>query len=140
MKQYLEVKENAQAEMEHYQGKENEYNVELSKSNVEQVKKAKAERDRITRTLSNEETRLENSIRSYVDLFNKRPYAFFGMPAIKKSLDILEEIKQGYRKDIKKERKNVEKQKEKVRQIKKKAAKEAGITIKVRRKLKRMLK
>ena len=92
MKQYLEVKDNAQAEMEHYQGKENEYNVELSKSNVEQVKKAKAERDRITRTLSNEETRLENSIRSYVDLFNKRPYAFFGMPAIKKSLDILEEI------------------------------------------------
>lgn len=90
--QYIEVRNNAQAEMEHYQQQENEFNVELSKSNVEQVKKAKAERDRIARSISNEETRLENAIKAYVDLFNKRPFAFFGMPAIMKSLEVLQDI------------------------------------------------
>ena len=92
LQQYIEARDNAQAEMEHYQQQENEYNVELSKSNVEQVKKAKAERDRIAKAISNEETRLENAIRAYVDLFNRRPYAFFGMPAIKKSLEILQNV------------------------------------------------
>lgn len=92
LKQYEEVRDNAQAEMEHYRQKENEYNVQLSKSNVEQVKKAKAERDRITRTITNEKTRLEKTIKAYIDMFNKRPYAFFGMPAIKKSLEILQDI------------------------------------------------
>lgn len=92
LKQYLEVKDNAQAEMEYYQQQENEFNVQLSKSNVEQVKRAKAERDRIAKAISNEETRLENAIKAYVDLFNRRPYAFFGMPAIKKSLEVLQDI------------------------------------------------
>ena len=92
LKQYVEARDNAQAEMEHYQQKENEYSVLLSKSNVEQVKKAKAARDRIVRTIDNEEIRLKNTIKAYVDLFNKRPYAFFGMPAIKKSLEILQDI------------------------------------------------
>lgn len=92
LQQYKETRDNAQAEMEYYQKQETEYNVELSKSNVEQVKKAKEERDRISKALSNEETRLGNAIRAYVDLFNKRPYAFFGMPAIKKSLEVLQEI------------------------------------------------
>ncbi len=90
--QYSETRDNAQAEMEYYQKQENEFNIKLSKSNVEQVKKAKEERDRISRTLVNEEARLENTIRAYVDLFNKRPYAFFGMPSIKKSLEVLQEI------------------------------------------------
>jgi len=92
LQQYINSKENAQMEMEHYQNRENEYNIELSKINVEQVKKAKAERDRISRTLINEQTRLENAIKEYVDLFNKRPYAFFGMPSIKKSLEVLQDI------------------------------------------------
>lgn len=91
-KQFIIAKDNAQAEMEHYQKKETAYNIELSKSNVEQVKKAKKERDRISKAITNEEERLEKAIKSYVDLFNKRPYAFFGMPAIKKSLEILQDI------------------------------------------------
>ena len=92
LKQYIEARNNAQAEMEHYQQKENELNILLSKSNVEQVKKAKAERDRIAKAIDKEESRLKNAIRAYVDLFNKRPYAFFGMPAIKKSLEVLQDI------------------------------------------------
>ena len=92
LKQYVDARENAQAEMEHYQEKVNEYNIELSKSNIEQVKKAKAERDRINKAISREETELEEKIREYVDLFNARPYAYFGMPAIKKSLEVLQDI------------------------------------------------
>ena len=90
--QYIDAKENAQKEMDYYQQKENEYNIQLSKSNVDQVKKAKEKRDRIAQTIKNENTRMNNAIRAYVDLFNKRPYAFFGMPAIKDSLDLLEEV------------------------------------------------
>lgn len=92
LQQYIESRDNAQSEMEHYQARENELNVELSKSNVDQVKKAKEERDRIVRTINNGETRLENAIRAYVEIFNRRPYAFFGMPAIKKSLEILQNL------------------------------------------------
>lgn len=92
LQQFIEARDNAQAEMEHYQQHENEYNVQLSKSNVEQVKKAKTERDRIAKAIVNEQTRLENAIRAYVELFNKRPYVFFGMPAIKKSLEVLQNI------------------------------------------------
>ena len=92
IEQYITTRDNAQAEMEYYQSKVDEYNVALSKSNVEQVKKAKQERDRIARTLKSEEDRLEKAIKTYVDLFNKRPYAFFGMPAIKKSLDVLQDM------------------------------------------------
>lgn len=83
LQQFIEARDNAQAEMDHYQQQENEYNVQLSKSNVEQVKRAKAERDRIAKAIAKEQMRLENTIRAYVELFNKRPYAFFGMPAIK---------------------------------------------------------
>jgi DNA sulfur modification protein DndD len=92
IQQFIETRDNAQAEMEHYQQQENEYNVELSKSNVEQVKKAKAERDRINRAITAENTRFENAIKAYVDLFNKRPFAFFGMPSIKKSLEVLQNM------------------------------------------------
>ena len=92
LQQYIEARDNAEAEMEYYQQKENEFNIELSKSNVEQVKKANVERDRIAKAITKEEARLENDIRLYVDLFNRRPYAFFGMPAIKKSLEILQNI------------------------------------------------
>ena len=33
---------------------------------------------------------LENAKKELVDAFNNRPYTFFGMPAIKKSLELLE--------------------------------------------------
>lgn len=92
LEQYGIARDNAQKEMEYYQKKETEYNIELSKSNAEQVKKAKAERDRTNQALNSEKTRLEKAIKSYVDLFNRRPYAFFGMPEIKKSLEFLQDV------------------------------------------------
>lgn len=89
---YEAALENADKEMQYWQGKENEYSVELSKSNVDQVKKAKEERDRLLSAIEKENTRLENAIRDYITLFNRRPYAFFGMPSIKKSLDFLANV------------------------------------------------
>lgn len=92
LQQYIDARDNAQVEMDYYQNKENEYNVELSKSNIEQVKRAKEKRDDISITLTKAKGRLENAVKAYVDLFNKRPYAFFGMPSIKKSLEVLQDI------------------------------------------------
>lgn len=84
---------NAEQERDYWNEKEKEYSAELSKSNVEQVKIAKKERDRIESALKRENDRLEACKKAMVAAFNMRPYAFFGMPAIKKSLDILESVK-----------------------------------------------
>ena len=86
--------QNAEKERDYWYGKEKEYSAELSKSNVEQVKAAKNERDRIESSLKNEKERLEACKKAMVAAFNMRPYAFFGMPAIKKSLEILEAVKE----------------------------------------------
>lgn len=86
--------QNTENERDYWHDKEREYSIELSKSNVEQVKKAKLERDRIESTLKNEKGHLEICKKNMVAAFNTRPYAFFGMPAIKKALDILESVKE----------------------------------------------
>lgn len=91
-KQFEDARRNAQSEMDYYEQKMTDFKIELSKSNVEEVKKAKAERDRIEIAIKKEESRLEKLIKAYVDLFNKRPYAYFGMPAIKKSLETLQGV------------------------------------------------
>lgn len=88
---YKIEKDNAEAQMEYYSNIEKQYNAELDRSNIEEVKKAKEKRDRIESTIKAEETRLKRNIKEYVDLFNKRPFAFFGMPSIKKSLEILQD-------------------------------------------------
>lgn len=94
LKGYESDKENADQQMKYWQQKENEYNVELSKSNIEQVKKAKEERDRTNKALNREKERLDLNKKAIVSAFNNRPYAFFGMPAIKKSLELLEQVKE----------------------------------------------
>jgi len=86
-------RDNYKAQMDYWLEKENEYNAQLAASNVDQVKKAKRERDNLVKTLESEEIRLQNAKRALVTAFNTRPYAFFGMPAIKKSLELLECVK-----------------------------------------------
>ena len=86
-------RDNYKAQMDYWLEKENEYNAQLAASNVDQVKKAKRERDNLVKTLEAEEIRLQNAKRALVTAFNTRPYAFFGMPAIKKSLELLESVK-----------------------------------------------
>lgn len=85
--------QNAERERDYWHDKENEYSAELSKSNIEQVKRAKQERDQIESLLKKEQERLDARKKAMVAAFNTRPYAFFGMPAIKKSLELLEAVK-----------------------------------------------
>jgi len=92
-KEHLEgEKTNLDEQMKYWQSKENEYSAELSKSNIEYVKQAKKERDRLGSTLRAEEAKLEKAKTDMVKNFNYRPYAFFGMPSIKKTLDMLDEL------------------------------------------------
>lgn len=81
-------------EVDYWQNKEKECSAELAKSNVEQVKKAKAERDRIQSTLENEKRRLEELKKGVVKAFNSRAFAYFGLPAMKESLEFLEKTKE----------------------------------------------
>ena len=90
---YEADKENAEQQMQYWHQKETEYDIELSKSNIEQVQKAKAERDRIQTALNRETERLVDAKKALVTAFNNRPFAFFGMPAIQKSLALLEQVK-----------------------------------------------
>ena len=90
---YVVDKENADQQMQYWRKKETEYSAELAKSDIEQVKKAKAERDRLERDIASEQKRLANNIQSLVEAFNTRPYVFFGMPAIRESLSFLESVK-----------------------------------------------
>lgn len=90
--QYEADKDNYDKQMKYWYAKENEYNAELAKSNIEQVKRAKKERDRLVAALKREEDNLARAKREMVKLFNNRPYAFFGLPTINKTLDMLAEL------------------------------------------------
>ena len=56
----------------------------FQRSNVEQVKKAKQERDRIESALKREQERLEACKKAMVAAFNTRPYAFLVWPRHRK--------------------------------------------------------
>lgn len=92
--QYEEDKVNADQQMQYWSDKEKEYSAELAKSDVDQVKKAKAERDRLERTIKSENQKLENAVQAMVDAFNTRPFVFFGMPALKQTMELLETVKE----------------------------------------------
>ena len=92
--QQEEEKKNYDEQMNYWQGKENEYNAQLAKSNIEQVKQAKRERDRIESALRTEEKKLERAKEDMIDRFNSRPYAYFGLPIINKTLDMLKKLQE----------------------------------------------
>ena len=92
--QQEEEKKNYDEQMNYWQGKENEYNAQLAKSNIEQIKQAKRERDRIESALRTEEKKLERAKEDMIDRFNSRPYAYFGLPIINKTLDMLKKLQE----------------------------------------------
>lgn len=94
LQQYEEDRKNADAQMQYWKEKEDQANALLAKSNVEQVKKAKQERERLEAAIHTEEIRIENSKKAMVEAFNARPYTFFGMPAMKETLELLEAVKE----------------------------------------------
>ena len=91
---YEEDRDNAEKQMQYWDEQEKKFAADLAKSDIEQVKKAKAERDRLERTLGAEKQRLENDVQALVDAFNARPFSFFGMPAIKQTMQMLESVKE----------------------------------------------
>lgn len=91
---YEDSKSNAEKERNYWRLKEQELNVELSKIDVDKVKKAKIERDHIDASITKANEQLESGKKAVVAAFNTRPFAFFGMPAIKKALDLLETMKE----------------------------------------------
>ena len=90
---YENIRNEALLQMNYWRKKESEYSAELERSNVKQVQKAKEERDRLKHSIESEKIKLDNAKTAIVDAFNNRPYAFFGMPAIKKSLEMLGTVK-----------------------------------------------
>ena len=92
--QLEEEKKNYDQQMKYWQDKANEYNAQLAKSNIEQVKQAKKERDRIESALNSEKAKLERAKADMVKKFNNRPYAYFGLPVINKTLEMLKKLQE----------------------------------------------
>lgn len=91
-RQQEEEKNNFEQQMSYWQGKENEYNIQLAKSNIEQVKIAAQERNKIAAALKAEESKLQNEKVNLVKQFNRRSFSYFGLPLIHKSLKMLNEL------------------------------------------------
>jgi len=94
--QLVVEKDNAEKQMEYWKSREAEYNAQLAKSNIEQVKQAKKERDRIEATLCSEKSKLERAKKDMVNYFSDpkfRAFAYFGMPAINEVLKSLDSLK-----------------------------------------------
>lgn len=89
-----EEKENLDQQVKYWKTKENEFSAELAKSNIDQVKQAKRERDKIESTIRSEEAKLERAKTDLVKKFNHRPYAFFGLPTIGKTLEMLKKLQE----------------------------------------------
>ena len=87
-------KANAEQQMQYWQAEEQKHAAELARSDIEQVKKAKQERDRLDKALKAEKLKLENAVQAMVEAFNSRPFSFFGMPVIRQSLELLEDVKE----------------------------------------------
>lgn len=87
-------KKNAEKQMEYWREKELEYSTELSKSNIEQVRQAQRKRDELKNILKSMEENQKKSLEKFVKLFNYRSYAYFGMPVIKKSLELLDSLQE----------------------------------------------
>lgn len=84
---------NYDSQVQYWLVKEKEYNAELAKSNIDQVKKAKIDRDRIQGVLKAEISTLDRIKNDMVKSFNSRSFAYFGLPAIKTALEFLEKTK-----------------------------------------------
>lgn len=93
LQQLEEEQRNADSQMQYWSEKEKQYSAELAKSDIEQVKKAKIERDRIERALEATRKKLRVAVQDMVTAFNQRPYVFFGLPSINQTLEFLDSIK-----------------------------------------------
>jgi len=91
--QESELKEelkNCEEQLKYWTDKEKEYDAKLAKSNIEKVKQLAEKRAQVRSTLEAETDKCERIKKDIVNSFNNRPYAYFGLPSIKASLEFLE--------------------------------------------------
>ena len=67
-----------------------DYDAQLARSNIEEVKRIVEDRKKAEVALQREKEKLLRIQDGIVKDFNNRPYAFFGLPSIKESLEFLE--------------------------------------------------
>lgn len=82
--------ENYDQQVQYWLGKEREYDAELAKSNIDKVKELAESRRKAQSALEAEIKKLERIQAELVSDFNYRPFAYFGLPSIKASLEFLE--------------------------------------------------
>lgn len=82
--------ENYDQQVSYWIGKEKEFDAELAKSNIDKVKELAIKRRRAQSALEGAVKKLERIQSDIVSNFNTRPFAYFGLPSIKSSLDFLE--------------------------------------------------
>ena len=85
---------NFEEQMNYWNDKEKEYGAKLAKSNINEVKKAQQERNMLEKSIISENAKLEKSKKDMVHKFNNRPYAFFGLPVINKTLSMLKTLQE----------------------------------------------
>lgn len=93
-KQLEDKRKNYNAQMQYWKDQENEFSAALKNSNIEQVKNAREEMDRLEGIIKNEKNKLARAKSDIVKRFNNRSYAYFGMPIIHKTLELFEKMQE----------------------------------------------
>ena len=86
--------DNYDQQMSYWLEKERTYDAELAKSNIDQVKELAEKRRNAKSALEAANQKLLRIQDGLVSDFNTRPFAYFGLPLIKASLDFLERQKE----------------------------------------------
>ena len=81
---------NYDQQVSYWLDKEKAYDAELAKSNIDKVKELAEKRRKAQSALEGEIKKLERIKSELVSDFNTRPFAYFGLPSIKASLEFLE--------------------------------------------------
>lgn len=81
---------NYEQQVSHWLEKEKGYDAMLAKSDIDTVKKSVEQRHKAQSALEGEIKKLEQIKNKLIADFNTRPYAYFGLPSIKASLEFLE--------------------------------------------------
>lgn len=81
--------DNYDKQVSYWLDKEKEYDAELAKSNIDQVKELADKRRKAQSALEGEVQKLERIKAEMVRMFNNRTFAYFGLPSIRASLEFL---------------------------------------------------
>lgn len=92
LEQYKNERDNAEKQMNYWKSQEKEYSVQLSNSGIEKIQQAQREKEDIISALDSAKKYLSSQKEAMINHFNTRPYGYFGIPTINKTLECLEEL------------------------------------------------